>query len=224
MFTSILSNSASYITFEQIALCFFGALLCGFVIALAYHMLADMSRSFALTLTLLPAIVMMVIMMVNGNLGVGVAVAGSFSLVRFRSQPGKASDIGVIFLAMGAGLACGMGYITFALAMVILCIAAAVLFSKLPLFSTPSGQRYLMIQVPEDLNYANSFDDLFEKYTSRAQLMEVRTTHMGMLNELQYRIDLKQSSQEQALINELRMRNGNLTIRSTIQEPVTTRL
>ncbi|MDD6599024.1 MAG: DUF4956 domain-containing protein [Galactobacillus timonensis] len=224
MFTSILSNSASYITFEQIALCFFGALLCGFVIALAYHMLADMSRSFALTLTLLPAIVMMVIMMVNGNLGVGVAVAGSFSLVRFRSQPGKASDIGVIFLAMGAGLACGMGYITFALAMVILCIAAAVLFSKLPLFSTPSGQRYLMIQVPEDLNYANSFDDLFEKYTSRAQLMEVRTTHMGMLNELQYRISLKQSSQEQALINELRMRNGNLTIRSTIQEPVTTRL
>ena len=223
MFTSILSNSASYITFEQIALCFFGALLCGFVIALAYHMLADMSRSFALTLTLLPAIVMMVIMMVNGNLGVGVAVAGSFSLVRFRSQPGKASDIGVIFLAMGAGLACGMGYITFALAMVILCIAAAVLFSKLPLFSTPSGQRYLMIQVPEDLNYANSFDDLFEKYTSRAQLMEVRTTHMGMLNELQYRISLKQS-QEQALINELRMRNGNLTIRSTIQEPVTTRL
>lgn len=224
MFTSILSNSASYITFEQIALCFFGALLCGFVIALAYHMLADKSRSFALTLTLLPTIVMMVIMMVNGNLGVGVAVAGSFSLVRFRSQPGKASDIGVIFLAMGAGLACGMGYITFALAMVILCIAAAVLFSKLPLFSTPSGQRYLMIQVPEDLNYANSFDDLFEKYTSRAQLMEVRTTHMGMLNELQYRIDLKQSSQEQALINELRMRNGNLTIRSTIQEPVTTRL
>lgn len=224
MFTSILSNSASYITFEQIALCFFGALLCGFVIALAYHMLADMSRSFALTLTLLPAIVMMVIMMVNGNLGVGVAVAGSFSLVRFRSQPGKASDISVIFLAMGAGLACGMGYITFALAMVILCIAAAVLFSKLPLFSTPSGQRYLMIQVPEDLNYANSFDDLFEKYTSRAQLMEVRTTHMGMLNELQYRIDLKQSSQEQALINELRMRNGNLTIRSTIQAPVTTRL
>ena len=224
MFTSILSNSASYITFEQIALCFFGALLCGFVIALAYHMLADMSRSFALTLTLLPAIVMMVIMMVNGNLGVGVAVAGSFSLVRFRSQPGKASDIGVIFLAMGAGLACGMGYITFALAMVILCIAAAVLFSKLPLFSTPSGQRYLMIQVPEDLNYANSFDDLFEKYTSRAQLLAVRTTHMGMLNELQYRISLKQSSQEQALINELRMRNGNLTIRSTIQEPVTTRL
>lgn len=224
MFTSILSNSASYITFEQIALCFFGALLCGFVIALAYHMLADKSRSFALTLTLLPTIVMMVIMMVNGNLGVGVAVAGSFSLVRFRSQPGKASDIGVIFLAMGAGLACGMGYITFALAMVILCIAAAVLFSKLPLFSTPSGQRYLMIQVPEDLNYANSFDDLFEKYTSRAQLMEVRTTHMGMLNELQYRIDLKQSSQEQALINELRMRNGNLTIRSTIQAPVTTRL
>ncbi|MDY6282528.1 MAG: DUF4956 domain-containing protein [Erysipelotrichaceae bacterium] len=224
MFTSILSNSASYITFEQIALCFFGALLCGFVIALAYHMLADMSRSFALTLTLLPAIVMMVIMMVNGNLGVGVAVAGSFSLVRFRSQPGKASDIGVIFLAMGAGLACGMGYITFALAMVILCIAAAVLFSKLPLFSTPSGQRYLMIQVPEDLNYANAFDDLFEKYTSSSQLMEVRTTHMGMLNELQYRIDLKQSSQEQALINELRMRNGNLTIRSTIQAPVTTRL
>ena len=200
MFTSILSNSASYITFEQIALCFFGALLCGFVIALAYHMLADMSRSFALTLTLLPAIVMMVIMMVNGNLGVGVAVAGSFSLV------------------------CGMGYITFALAMVILCIAAAVLFSKLPLFSTPSGQRYLMIQVPEDLNYANAFDDLFEKYTSSAQLMEVRTTHMGMLNELQYRIDLKQSSQEQALINELRMRNGNLTIRSTIQAPVTIQL
>ena len=184
MFTSILSNSASYITFEQIALCFFGALLCGFVIALAYHMLADMSRSFALTLTLLPAIVMMVIMMVNGNLGVGVAVAGSFSLVRFRSQPGKASDIGVIFLAMGAGLACGMGYITFALAMVILCIAAAVLFSKLPLFSTPSGQRYLMIQVPEDLNYANAFDDLFEKYTSSSQLMEQSSCRKKMKPEL----------------------------------------
>ena len=224
MFTSILSNSASYITYEQIALCFFGALLCGFVIALAYHMLADMSRSFALTLTLLPAIVMMVILMVNGNLGVGVAVAGSFSLVRFRSQPGKASDIAVIFLAMGAGLACGTGYITFAMVMTLLCIGAAVLLARLPLFSSPSSQRYLMVQVPEDLSYADAFDDLFAKYTSKAELMEVRTTHMGMLNELQYRIDLKDPEKEQALINELRTRNGNLTIRCTIQAPILAQL
>lgn len=224
MFTSILSVSTSSITFEQIVLCFFGSLFCGFLIAFTYHWISHISRSFAITITILPAIVMMVILMVNGNLGAGVAVAGSFSLVRFRSQPGRASDIGVIFLAMGAGLACGMGYITFAILLTMLCVLTAVLFIRLPLFGMPNVQRYLLIQVPEDLNYANAFDDLFEKYTSRAQLIEVRTTHMGMLNELYYSIALRQPSQEQSFMNELRMRNGNLTIRFTVEAPVSTQL
>lgn len=224
MFTSILSVSTSSITFEQIVLCFFGSLFCGFLIAFTYHWISHISRSFAITITILPAIVMMVILMVNGNLGAGVAVAGSFSLVRFRSQPGRASDIGVIFLAMGAGLACGMGYITFAILLTMLCVLTAVLFIRLPLFGMSNVQRYLLIQVPEDLNYANAFDDLFEKYTSRAQLIEVRTTHMGMLNELYYSIALRQPSQEQSFMNELRMRNGNLTIRFTVEAPVSTQL
>lgn len=224
MFTSILSVSTSSITFEQIVLCFFGSLFCGFLIAFTYHWISHISRSFAITITILPAIVMMVILMVNGNLGAGVAVAGSFSLVRFRSQPGRASDIGVIFLAMGAGLACGMGYITFAILLTMLCVLTAVLFIRLPLFGMSNVQRYQLIQVPEDLNYANAFDDLFEKYTSRAQLIEVRTTHMGMLNELYYSIALRQPSQEQSFMNELRMRNGNLTIRFTVEAPVSTQL
>ena len=117
MFESILTTTSTSMSVMDITICLSAALLCGLIIAILYKMTTSTTRSFMTAICILPAIVMSVIMLVNGNLGIGVAVAGSFSLVRFRSLPGKANDIAVIFLAMACGLAAGVGYIYFALVM-----------------------------------------------------------------------------------------------------------
>jgi hypothetical protein len=224
MFTSVLTSTSSGLLLVQVICCFLTAVLCGTLIAWSYQKMSQPSRPFVLTVAVLPAVVMMVILMVNGNLGVGVAVAGSFSLVRFRSMPGKASDIGVIFLAMGVGLACGMGYLSFAAVMAVLCVGAAFVLEKMPVFRGPGTRRYLTIQIPEDLNYADAFQDLFDKYTDRAKLISVKTVHLGMLYELNYEVDLKDVQMEQPFINELRVRNGNLMIRSSLSGPLAAEL
>lgn len=97
------------ISVSDFLLCIGCSLLIGLVLAACYTYRTRYTKSFVVTLALLPAVVCVVIMMVNGNVGAGVAVAGAFSLVRFRSVPGTAKEIGVLFLAMGAGLIAGMG-------------------------------------------------------------------------------------------------------------------
>ena len=171
------------------------------------------------TLAVLPATVAVVIMLVNGNLGAGVAVAGTFSLVRFRSTPGTAKEITAIFLAMAVGLACGMGYPGFAALFAVLMCAVSVFYALINFGGQPKGQlrRILRITVPENLDYPTAFDDLFEKYTSKLQLMEVKTTNLGSLNRLTYEVTLKTSGTEKEFIDELRCRNGNLEISMSYQ-------
>ena len=222
MFHSILISTE--LTAAEILICSASALVCGLILSLAYKSAAHASKAFALASAFLPMIVMSVIMMVNGNLGVGVAVAGSFSLVRFRSLPGKASDIAVIFLAMGAGLACGMGYVTFALAMTVMITGTAYLLAKTSLFSQPETLRYLMITIPEDLDYAGAFADIFGHYTKNAKLTGMRTVNLGALYELRYEITLKDVTAEKEMLDMIRTRNGNLTIQSSLLAPAGTEL
>ena len=170
------------------------------------------SQSFVLTLAMLPAMVQVIIMLVNGNIGAGVAVAGAFGLIRFRSAAGSAREIGMVFLATAVGLATGMGYV--ALAAAFFCIMAA--FSLL-LIVTGFGagradERELKITIPENLDYDGLFDDLFQKYTRAADLERVKTTNMGTLYELRYKIVLKDTHDTKAFLDELRTRNGNLNI------------
>ena len=165
------------------------------------------------TLALLPAVVCVVIMMVNGNVGTGVAVAGAFSLVRFRSVPGTAREIGVLFVAMGAGLIAGMGYLAYALLFTFLLSGMILLYSCVN-YGHKKAERYktLHITIPEDLDYSQVFADLFADYTTTCELTQVKTTNMGSLFKLTYDITLRDADKEKELIDQLRCRNGNLEI------------
>ncbi len=213
VFSSLYDSNTGF-TMQIFLICMGAALLLGAAMAAVYCFRNTHSSSFVVTLALLPATVAVVIMMVNGNLGAGVAVAGAFSLVRFRSTPGTAREITAIFLAMAVGLACGMGYPAFgALFAVIMCVVN--LLYALTNFGghrNAALRRTLRITVPEDLDYPTVFDDLLEKYTTKAELTSVKTTNLGSLNRLTYELTLRQSGTEKAFIDELRCRNGNLEI------------
>lgn len=217
MFESILIVTSTSLTVSTMAICLCTALLCGIIIAIMYKMTTSTTRSFMTTICILPSIVMSVIMLVNGNLGIGVAVAGSFSLVRFRSLPGKANVIAVIFLAMACGLATGVGYIYFALVMAVVISLFNMLMNHASFCDTQRKYRNLKITIPEDLDYANTFDDILKKYTSRYHLNGVKTVNLGTMYLLNYEITLKDVDAEKQMIDELRCRNGNLTISSVLK-------
>lgn len=187
------------------------AFLCGAIAALSATFRTRVSKSFLISLVILPVIVQTVITMVNGNVGTGIAVAGAFSLVRFRSVPGRAREIAAIFLAMTAGLACAAGYVAIALLFTLITGAVILLLSLTPVRSEREWD--MRITIPESLNYTNVFDDIFQTYTKSARLVGVRTTNMGSLYRLDYRIEMKDPNATKEMIDELRCRNGNLEIR-----------
>ena len=165
-----------------------------------------------MTLAVLPVIVQMVIMIVNGNLGTGVAVMGAFSLVRFRSLPGNAREISSVFLAMAVGLATGMGFIGIGVFMVAVVGVVTILLLMVPDMSGQLLRKELKVTIPENLDYTGIFDDIFQKYAKKADMIRVRTVNMGSLYELCYHVELKSQEVEKALLDESRCRNGNLTV------------
>ena len=176
------------------------------------------SQSFVLTLAMLPAMVQIIIMMVNGNIGAGVAVAGAFGLIRFRSAPGSAEEIGLVFLATAIGLATGMGYVVIAVVFFVIMACFLLLLTTLGFGAGAADERQLKITIPESLDYDGLFDDLFQKYTRSAELERVKTTNMGTLYELSYKIKLKDVHETKVFLDKLRERNGNLNI--TCGKPV----
>lgn len=191
----------------------------GFFLSLIYMFKSRYTKSFVITLAMLPAIVAVVIMMVNGNVGAGVAVAGAFSLVRFRSVPGSAKEIGTIFLAMGAGLICGMGYLLYAIIFAGILGLVMLLLNLINLGKNKNCKdKTLRITIPEDLNYEDAFTNIFQQYTGSFDLISVKTTNMGSLFKLNYHISLKDLSKEKEFIDALRCRNGNLEIAIARQE------
>lgn len=199
---------------KNFLLCLVVALALGIFLALVYTFKSRYTKSFVVTLAMLPAVVCVVIMMVNGNVGAGVAVAGAFNLVRFRSVPGTAKEIGTIFLAMCAGIVVGMGYFAFAITFTVILGLFILLCSALGLGTKKSNpcERVLRITIPEDLNYTEVFDDLMEKYTSFNEIERVKTVNMGSMFRLTYNIRLKDVKQEKEFIDEIRCRNGNLEV------------
>ena len=211
MLESVLTETVNTgITMGQFLLCTITSVMLGAVLAAVHTYRNQYSRSFILTLVLLPVMVQTVIMLVNGNLGTGVAVMGAFSLVRFRSLPGNAREIGSIFLAMALGLAAGMGYLGTALILMMVAGGITILLVSLP--SGRAERKELKITIPENLDYSGIFDDIFEKYTKNPELVRVRTVNMGSLYELCYHVDLKSESIEKNMLDDIRCRNGNLTI------------
>ncbi len=208
------TSMTNVISLGDFLLCVMCALAVGLLLAACYMYRTRYTKSFVATLALLPSVVCVVIMMVNGNVGAGVAVAGAFSLVRFRSVPGTAKEIGAIFLAMGTGIIVGMGYLGYAILCAAVLGGASALYSRLDFGCTKKSalQKTLQITIPEDLDYTGVFDDILRQYASEYELVQVKTTHMGSLFRLTYHLTLRAANQEKQFLDELRCRNGNLEI------------
>ena len=207
-------NSSEALSASAFLIVIGSALVLGALHALLYGFNNRSSKSFAVTLATLPAIVSVVILMVSGSIGAGVAVAGTFSLVRFRSAPGSAKEIAAVFTSMALGLACGMGYPGFAFLFGLILALADTLYAHSSFGEIRGGSLHktLLITVPESLEYNGVFDDIFSEYTREARLVRVKTTNLGSLNRLSYELTLKRPGCEKAMIDELRCRNGNLEI------------
>ena len=217
------SHYSTVITVEKFLICLGVSLGLGLVLALAYAFKARYTKSFLMTMATLPAIVCVVIMMVNGNVGAGVAVAGAFSLVRFRSAPGSAKEIAAVFLSMGAGLICGMGYLGYASLFTVIMALILVVYNVIDnaRIGRDSLRKTVKITIPEDLDYTGAFDDLFDRYTASHELVRVKTTNMGSMFRLTYNLTLRNSKDEKAFIDEIRCRNGNLEIMVSKEETQT---
>ena len=212
IFQGIFANSGeSVISVGDFLLCIGCSLIIGIILALSYMYRTRYTKSFVITLALLPAAVCAVIMMVNGNIGAGVAVAGAFSLVRFRSAAGNAQEILAVFLAMAVGLATGMGYIGIAAFFTVVVSVILLVFGKI-LSKKEEGERILKITVPEHLEFDGVFEDVLSKYTDEHSLQDVKTTNMGSLYKLTYTIRLKKDTAIKEFIDSLREQNGNLEI------------
>jgi len=210
---------------KGLLLCCIAAIILGLIIAVSYMICSKKyTQSFVVTLALLPILVMSVIMMVNGNLGTGIAIVGAFSLIRFRSIPGTGREIGTVFFAMAVGLATGMGYVGFAAIITVIVAGVMILLSKLKFGEKKEEHLQLKIVIPENLNFNGAFDDIFEKYTTEAKLERVKTTNLGSMFELNYMIELKDNADQKAMIDEIRTRNGNLTVACGVVVPLTEEL
>ena len=220
------SSAVKSISVTDFLVCLGVALLLGIALALSYSFKTRYTRSFVFTLATIPAIVCVVIMMVNGSIGTGVAVAGAFSLVRFRSAPGSAKEIAAIFLAMVSGLICGVGYIGYAVLFTVIMCVVLVGYSALEMLfdSKGSAHKTLKITIPEDLDYTQVFEDIFEEYTSHTSLERVKTANMGSMFRLTYNVTLRNPSLEKEFIDKLRTRNGNLEIMVSRPETGSTEL
>ena len=220
------TDLVAVISVTDFLLCLGCSLVLGLVMAFAYMYRTRYTKSFVITLALLPAVVCVVIMLVNGNVGTGVAVAGAFSLVRFRSVPGTAKEICTLFLAMGAGLIAGMGYLGFAVLFTLVMCVMFVFYNRLDFGSKKNSETFktFSIVIPEDLDYSGIFDDIFAEYTLSHDLVRVKSTNMGSMFKLTYNVMLRDVTREKEMIDKIRCRNGNLEITVSKQETVGTEL
>ena len=223
MFESIFTSTAQdTISIGPAMLGLFTALVLGLLIGIAYMIACKKdgyNKNFIIGLVLLPAIVSVVILLIGSNVARAFSMAGAFALVRFRSAPGNAKDI-----AMAAGLACGLGYVAFAAIFAVVIILVLIVLSVSNFGDMASGNRQLKITIPENLNYTDAFNEVFDSYTTNSQLRKVKTTNMGTLFELTYTVALKKDVNEKNFIDALRVKNGNLNIVLGIPETESTNL
>lgn len=216
MFKSIFTQTTeSTISVSESITALIVAVILGILIALAYMVVnrkEGYQKNFILGLAILPGIVCVVIMLVGSNVARAFSLAGAFALVRFRSAPGTAKDISVVFFSMATGLACGLGFVTFAGTFAVIMAAVLVLLNLVNFGTYKDNRRQLKIIVPENLNYMGLFDDIFNEYTSQNELKRAKTTNMGTMFELTYLVSLKQNVNEKEFIDKIRVRNGNLNV------------
>ena len=201
----------SELTLQTLLICSGVSIILGLVVAFIHKLTSKYNKNFLITLTIIPLMVEAIMIMVNGSLGTGIAVAGAFSLIRFRSMPGTAREILSILISMTLGLVLGMGYIGFAIIITILSCLFILIFSNISLFDN-NKEKILKITIPEDLDYTEVFDKEFDNYLDKYEITQVKTTNMGSLFELTYLVNVKKNINEKEFIDKLRIKNGNLKI------------
>ena len=222
LFNSILVGNSTELTVSMAIITILAAVLFGTVIAFTYYKTQEENyqRSMAVTLVMLPVILSVIIIFVGSNVARAFSLAGTLSIIRFRSAPGDPKDIGFIFFDIAAGLACGVGLYGYgAIFVAILCIIM-ILTEKFKFFEKKQVQKVLKITIPENLNYQGTFDEIFKKYTKKYSLTRIKTTDLGSLFELNYNVIMLHDEDEQEFINELRCRNGNLNIILAVSAPI----
>lgn len=212
MLNSIFSETASSVELSSILLCSIVSIILGLGIAFTHKQTSKYNKNFLITISILPLLVQTIIIMVNGNLGTSVAIMGAFSLVRFRSLPGTSKEILSVFFAMTVWLATGMGHLVFAVMITLIGSLSIFILSKVTLFDKNKKEKILKIMIPENLDYTTVFDDIFETYTEKVELEQVKTTNMGSMFDLSYRIILNDNVNEKEFIDNLRVKNGNLKV------------
>lgn len=212
MLISYLGTKHHLVTFQQVVVTMIVTLLLGLLIAIVHMYKNDYSKNFIFAVALLPTMVQSVIMIVHGNLGAGITVAGAFSLVRFRSAPGNAREMATIFFAMTVGLATGRGYLLYAAFFTFVVSISMLLYTFIDFGSAKQNMRLLKITFPETLDYQHIFANVFAKYTQNTQLETVKTVNLGTLFEARYRIELKKEADEKEFLDQLRQLNDNLEI------------
>lgn len=218
MLESILFESETTVNLFNCLICIFVAFLMGGIISFTHKSTTKTTPNFLLTLTILPVLVQVVIFLVNGSLGTAFAVAGAFSLVRFRSMPGNSKEIVSVFWAMATGLGLGMGYVLYTILITIIVAVIVVIVTKITNKVQDLSERKLKIVIPENLDYEEVFDDLFAKYTNKTELRKVKTTNMGSMYELLYIVSLRKDMKEKEFLDEIRCRNGNMLVMLERQE------
>ena len=212
MFNTIFETQATGLSIPSALICAVVALLLGVIIAFVHMKTSQTTKGFLVTLATLPILVMAVMIMINGNLGTSIAILGAFSLIRFRSIQGQAKDLLSVFFAMTIGLACGMGHILFATVVTAISVASILLLSYTHFLEPNQKNRVLKIVVPEDFDYEEMFDDIFQKYTTKAELVRMKTINMGSLYKLTYDVTMKHGVKEKAFLDEIRVNNCNLKV------------
>ncbi len=212
MFNSIFDYSTTGLEISTALIAAGVALVLGIALSIAHSKTTQTTKGMMLALALLPVLVMAVMIMINGNLGTSIAILGAFSLIRFRSIPGRAKDLTSVFAAMMIGLACGMGHILFAVVITIIYIVADIILSYTHLLEPNRKERVLKIVIPEDLDYEEVFDEVFQKYTSSHRLVRMKTMNMGSLYKLTYDVRIRNGVKEKAFLDEIRVKNMNLKV------------
>lgn len=212
MFNSVLGNVTSTFSTTSLIVCMLSSLVLGIIIACVHMYTSKYTKNFIISLAVLPALVQVVIMLVNGNLGTSVAVLGAFGLVRFRSIPGNSKEIVSVFFAMAIGLAIGMGYIVFAAFITVIISIILIILSKASFIFKNVNEKKLKIVVPEELDYTTIFDDIMQEYTKKCTIEKVRTVNMGSMYEITYKVTLLEDKNEKNFLDKIRVRNGNLNV------------
>lgn len=212
MLESILTQTTTTVSLESCLICLFVAIILGAVISVVHKLTTRTTPNFLITLAVLPVLVQVVIFLVNGNLGTAFAVAGAFSLIRFRSMAGNSKEIVSVFWAMAVGLCLGMGYVMYSVLVTIIVAILVIVATKIANNTQDLAERKLKIIIPENLDYEEVFNELLKKYTNKCELRKVKTTNMGSMYELTYVVSMKEKQKEKEFMDEIRARNGNMLV------------